>query len=248
MAALEKSLDCPKGMERVQGDDPFDPFPCRKIRKVHKRLRDIPGSSAHGAACPEGLRLVATSQTPPAYRCVLDVLKAAEPAPRSKTRDCPREEDCPAQEEETPPRAGSLRRYALPGEFSFEYPGSWKLVDHWNREVPTLSLASDPSREQWRAAVVLQLWRPGREGYQDMEHRILKEKEWRGGEELPPERVAGLTARRVQIKGQSLCVYLPREGGEYYLFSFRAPGKLYATYRPVFSRLLKTFRFLGEEK
>lgn len=244
-AALEKSLDCPEGMERVQAEDPFDPFPCRKIEKGRKGLRDLPVSLPSGAACPQGFRPVATSETPQAYRCVSDALKTAEPGPRSKTRDCPQEESC--EDIPSPPKTDSFRRYALPGEFSFEYPRNWTLIDHWSREVPSLSLVSDPSRQQWRASILLQWRRPGQEGYQDMEHAILKEKEWREARELPAQRVAGLAARRIKVEGRSLGVYLPRGNG-YYLFSFQAPGELYDAYRPVFSRLLETFRFSKGEK
>jgi hypothetical protein len=248
-AAFEESVDCPDGMERVQTENPYEPFKCQKPGAKQAGLKAVSGPRGFKTRprCPRGTRPIMTSDKLQPYRCVSDASQAAEPSLEPKAEGCAEGMECvPAAPAATPAlTAKSFRRYTIPGEISFDYPEDWKLTDAWKDEVPTLFIVFDPARGGRQVTMVVTRLEQEQAGYQEMEQHILKEKEWQGARETSPGRVAGLPARFTQVQGQSRSAYLAQGAGRYYTLVFTAPDDLYAAYEPAFSRLLKTFRLLG---
>lgn len=259
-AAIEKSVDCPDGMERVQMDNPYEPFKCQKPGASRGGLKAVSGPRGFKTRprCPRGARPVMTPDKLQPYRCVNDAFESAEPSLQAEPAGCAegmkrvKTEDpfepfrcLPQASPKAALTADSFRRYTIPGEISFDYPKDWKLTDAWKDETPTLFIIFDPALGGRQVTMVVTRLERGQTGYQEMERHILEEKEWQGARESAPGRVAGLPARFTQVQGQSRAAYVAQGADRYYTLVFTAPGDLFAAYEPAFSRLLKTFRLLG---
>lgn len=221
--------------------------------------------------CPLGTHPVMTPEKLQPYRCVADSKESADPQlevtegappapPAAPPKAAARQGECaegmkkirtddpfnPFRCEPKGPAASGLgaksyRRYTLPGELSFDYPKDWRLTDAWKDEVPTLFIAFDPGRGGRQVTMVVSRLEAGQAGFQELEHHILKEKEWQGASDAGRGEVSGRTARFLESKGESRSAYVPHSGERYYTLVFTAPADLYRSYEPAFSRLLKSF-------
>lgn len=222
---------CPLGTRPVMTPDKLQPYRCVPDSKAtgdpqiepQAQSDDAPTPAPPAKAaprsgeCAEGMKKVRTDDPFHPFRC-----QAKGPPPSGLG-------------------ANAYRRYTLPGELSFDYPKEWRLTDAWKDEVPTLFIAFDPGRGGRQVTMVVSRLEASQAGFQELEHHILKEKEWQGASDAGRGVVSGRAARFTEVKGESRSAYVPQSDERYYTLIFTAPAELYRVYEPAFSRLLKSF-------
>jgi hypothetical protein len=251
------TVECSDGQERIQTDNPYEPFKCVPKGKGNPGgLSAVMGPTGFAAKprCPRGSRPVMTPGGLQPYRCVMSSRTAVEPdlAPdldaQGRAKSWQAKPEPAAAGGAAPKAAGragdkAYTRYSIPGELSCEFPRDWHLTDAWKDEPPTVYAVFEAGGGGKQVTMTVTAVEPGQAGYQSMDAAILKEKEWQNAEADEKEgRVAGLRARFVSVAGASRSAYVDRGEGRYLTLNYSAPAGLYETYLPAFQRLLKSLR------
>lgn len=250
---------CPPGHSAAPTSDPAKEYDCVKIRQGFQT----------GPRCPRGTIPVPTPGQLKPFKCArrekpAKVSPEAEPdfsGRRGRRRKGPKR--CPKGTRRTPTenpfdpfrcvktgkshRRMKFRRYRVRGQLTFEYPADWHLSDAWTDEVPSIYLLKDSGADGRPVSLTISRQRRTSPDFQAMNVLIRREKEWHGARETHQDKVGGLPALHLAVKGEARTAFVETLDG-YYVLAFTSPPEYHSRYLPAYLRLLRSFKHLGGRK